>query len=97
MAMDMRKKPRPILLTVSGTVSSMAPARGRPGCILEMSNGYDTGLYYVPLSPHDCRSQFPENARAVFRVWSDAAPGKDGSIDTAGNAERLWDIVGAEK
>ena len=86
-----------ILLTVSGTVRNMDPAGGRPGCVLEMSNGRDTGRYYVPLSPHDCRIAFPEGRKAVLKVWADAAPGKDGSIDTAGNAERLWDVVGAGK
>ena len=84
----------PVLLTVSGMLENMLPAEGRPGCVLEMSNGQTTGRYYVPLSPHDCRRMFQEKTRVSFQVSTDAKPRKDGVIDTAGPAGRLWDATG---
>lgn len=82
------------LLTISGLVKDMLPAVNRPGCILIMTNGENTGSYYVPLSPHDCRLQFPEGSRASLYVWDDAKRNTEGIIDTAGNGDRLWDIIG---
>ena len=91
------KKPS-VLLTVSGMLEAMFPAKNRPGCVLELRNGRDTGLYYVPLSPHDCRARFPEKTRISFRVWASAVPDRDtGIIDTAGGTDRLWDVVAASR
>ena len=87
--------PGTVLLTVSGVLEAMFPASGRPGCVLELWNGRDTGLYYVPLAPHDCRKAFPEKARITFRVWQHAVPDGSGVIDTAGDASRLWDAATA--
>lgn len=84
-----------VLLTVTGMLEAMFPAKNRPGCILELSNGRDTGLYYVPLSPHDCRREFPEKTGITFRVYADQRPDTTGVIDTAGPKDRLWDIVTA--
>lgn len=89
-----RGKPS-VLLTVSGTLEAMFPAKGRPGCVLELWNGRDTGLYYVPLSPHECRLEFQEKAKVSFRVWASALPDESGVIDTAGSTARLWDAVPA--
>lgn len=84
-----------VLLTVSGMLEAMFPAKNRPGCVLELWNGRDTGLYYVPLAPHDCRREFPEKTRVSFRVWASAVPdASTGVIDTAGNASRLWETAG---
>lgn len=85
-----RPKDPGILLTVSGMLANMFPARNRPGCVLEMTDGRTTGYYYVPLSPHDCRREFPEGTKVSFRVYGSQKPGPDGTIDTAGNASRLW-------
>lgn len=80
-----------VLITVSGRLDSMSPARNRPGCILALSNGHSTGHYYVPLQPHDCRAEFQEGSNITFRVWASAVPDKDtGVIDTAGTVSRLW-------
>lgn len=84
-----------VRLTVTGMLEAMLPARNRPGCVLEMSNGKDTGRYYVPLSPHDCRRAFPEKTRITFQVYADQKPNDEGVIDTAGPAGRLWDVVTA--
>ena len=91
-----QNKTAPVLLTVSGMLEEMAPAKNRPGCVLEMSNGRTTGKYYVPLSPHDCRRQFPEKTRVSFQVRMDQKPGQDGVIDTAGPVGRLWETAGQE-
>lgn len=83
-----------VLLTVSGMLEAMFPAKNRPGCVLELSNGRNTGLYYVPLAPRDCRREFPEKTRVSFRIWASALPDeKTGVIDTAGNKTRLWDAA----
>lgn len=84
-----------VLLTVSGFLSAMFPAKGRSGCVLELTNGINTGLYYVPLSPHDCRRRFPEKTHVKFKVWASALPDRAGVIDTAGDGERLWEATGA--
>lgn len=84
-------KAQPVLLTVSGDLEAMFPAKGRPGCVLELWNGSDTGLYYVPLPPHECRGAFQEKTRISFRVWASAQPDSSGIIDTAGDRSRLWD------
>ena len=73
------------LLTISGLVKDMLPAQNRPGCILVLTNGRNT---------HDCRIQFPEGSRASLYVWDDAKHDAEGIIDTAGNGDRLWDIIG---
>lgn len=89
-----RIRQAPVLLTVSGMLEDMAPARNRPGCVLEMSNGQTTGHYYVPLAPHDCRRMFPEKTRVSFQVRASEKPDRNGIIDTAGPAGRLWDVAG---
>ena len=86
----------PVLVTVSGTCTGMEPAIGRVGCVLSVSNGVDSGRYYVPLSPHDCRTRFPEGRTVKFRIYSDARPDGNGIYDTAGTADRLWKIAGAK-
>ncbi len=95
MPKNARTKRDGVLLTVSGFLSAMSPAKGRPGCVLEMSDGKATGRYYVPLPPHDCRRMFPERTHVRFRVWASQEPDKNGVIDTAGPADRLWDVVTA--
>lgn len=85
-------KQQPVLLTVGGFLSAMLPAKNRPSCVLELHNGRDTGLYYVPLPPHECRLQFQEQTRISFRIYADTQPDTAGVIDTAGDAARLWDI-----
>lgn len=84
--------PSQVIFTVSGTVRSMAPARHRPGCILELTDGTETGLYYVPLSPHDARRAYPEGQKATFRMHG-SATAVDGVFDTFGPAHRNWDVT----
>lgn len=91
----MPKPKNRVLLTVTGTLARMLPAKGRPGCLLEMTDDNSTGLYYVPLSPHDCRREFPEGKKITFRIDQDAVRSQDGSYPTAGTADRLWDVVGS--
>lgn len=85
----------PVLLTVSGMLEAVFPAKGRPGCVLELWNGRDTGLYHVPLEPRECRARFPEKTRVSFRVWASAVPDGAGVIDTAGDKSKLWDAPAA--
>lgn len=87
------RAPSRTIFTVSGTVKSMAPARNRPGCVLELTNGTETGLYYVPLSPHDARRAYPEGQKATFRMHG-SAKAVDGVFDTFGPAHRDWDVTG---
>lgn len=84
--------PDTVMCTVRGTLLQMEPAKGRPGCVLVMGNGTTTGRYYVPLAPHECRTQFPEGTVVSFRMYPGTLPGEDGTYDTAGPADRFWEV-----
>lgn len=95
MPKTIRRAEPTVLITVSGHLSAMYPAKNRPGCVLELCNGTTTGHYYVPLAPHDCRTEFPEGTGVKFRVWASAVPDREtGVIDTAGTVSRLWSAAG---
>lgn len=79
------------VLVVSGRLKDFAPAVGRPGCILELTDGRTTGKYYVPLSPHDVRVRYPGDATVRLTVDGASRP-VDGVYETIGNDERLWDL-----
>lgn len=71
---EMHSTPSPVLLTLSGTVTAHRAVPERPGCILELSNGKDTGLYYVKTTPNMAKYHYPIGERASVRVMQDRLP-----------------------
>lgn len=78
------------IYTVSGTLKGFAPAAGRPGCVLELTDGRGTGLYYVPLSPHDVRTRYPDGS--TVRLSLDGTAPTDGVYETVGDGSRAWEL-----
>lgn len=82
-----------ILVTVHGLLKRIEPAKGRPGCVLHVTNNTVTGKYYIPLSQHECRKEFSEGNIITFQMHADACSDKDGIYETAGNKMRLWNVM----